>query len=66
MNGGLPVMKIKDIGKKLGAIALKVAGSGCRCAGESGSSGDRGGNRKPCTVVPDDKKEASPSKEAIG
>jgi len=63
---GLPVMKIKAIGRKLGKIALKMAPSGCGCAGGSGSSACGGGNRgKPQTIEPHNEKEGSVSKEAV-
>ena len=58
-------MKIKDIGRKLGEIAFRMATFGCGCARESGSCGGCGSHANPHTIEPDNEKEGSVSKEAV-
>ena len=46
-EGGLAVMGLKDIGKKLGDIAFRAAVSGCSCGGECGWCGGCGKPANP-------------------
>ena len=55
-------MRIEEIARKLRNIVLRMATSGCNCAGECGGCGS---HANPLAVEPAHEREGSESKEAI-
>lgn len=57
-------MSIKNIGRRVEKLVIRMAGSGCGCGRESGSCGGCGSHNPRQTIEPGDGKSDSVSKEA--